>query len=198
MSDEFLLKEYSCCYEQLRFYDTRSESILKYLFSLTSAVGTAQFAIYKFINDFSQGFYLWHFLLSIIVFIATLLLLCSLVQNRLYFVYTARQLNAIRGYWLTRIPDFRDNQLYTSTDFPALKTRSVHTFIILGAAFLSSLFAASSIYSFGPAFNAATGIRYAIGALAGVFLLEVTSCFLYLYFAGKKTADEAIHHKKPD
>jgi hypothetical protein len=31
MEHEYLLKEYELCFEQLRFYDTRHESLLKYM-----------------------------------------------------------------------------------------------------------------------------------------------------------------------
>ncbi|HVO67537.1 MAG TPA: hypothetical protein VMT12_13755 [Syntrophales bacterium] len=45
MSNEYLMKEYELCFEQLRYYDDRNTNMLKYLFSLTSAVATAQFAV---------------------------------------------------------------------------------------------------------------------------------------------------------
>ena len=45
MAHEYLLKEYELCFEQLRFYDQRQESLLKYAITLTSAIATAQFAI---------------------------------------------------------------------------------------------------------------------------------------------------------
>jgi hypothetical protein len=45
--NEFLHKEYELCFEQLRFYDERQSNLLKFLFTLTSAVATAQFALYK-------------------------------------------------------------------------------------------------------------------------------------------------------
>lgn len=95
MANEYLLKEYEQCYIQLRYYDDRHSSILKYLFSLTGAVATAQFAIYKFVQAPTQGFFACQAFLSLIVFIATLLLYLAMLQNRLYFVYIARQLNAL-------------------------------------------------------------------------------------------------------
>jgi hypothetical protein len=129
MAHEYLLKEYELCFEQLRFYDSRQESLLKYMFSLTSAVATAQFAIYQLLQGPTVGFFKCQALLSGLVFIATLLLFSAMLQNRLYFVYIARQLNAIRGYLMgAEAPEFKNNQLYTSTNFPALKPFSVHTF----------------------------------------------------------------------
>jgi hypothetical protein len=127
-ANQFLLKEYEMCFEQLRFYDSRSNDLLKYLFTLTSAVATALFAIYKLNQSFDDLFYALQAFLSVVVLIAALLLFLAMLQNRLYFVYTARQINAIRGYLLTTdSPQFKNNQLYTSTTFPALKPLSVHT-----------------------------------------------------------------------
>jgi hypothetical protein len=66
------------------------------------------------------GFFRFAAILSGLVFIATLLLFLALLQNRLYFVYVARQLNAIRGYLMqVEAHDFKNNQMYTSTNFPA-------------------------------------------------------------------------------
>lgn len=141
MSNDFLYKEYELNYEQLRFYDSRQESIFQYLFTLASSAAAAQFAIYQFTKTATQGFYLCSVFLAGMVFIASLLLYAGMLQNRLYFVFTARQLNAIRGYLLKNdAPEFKDNQLYTSTNFPALKLSSVHTFQLVGAALISSAF----------------------------------------------------------
>ncbi len=115
------MKEYELCFEQFRFYDERNESILKYIFSLASAVATAQFAIYKLFGSATTNFFLCLAFLSGLVFLATLLLGMAMLQNRLYFVFVARQLNAIRGYLMKAEAAEFENQLYTSTKFPALK-----------------------------------------------------------------------------
>jgi hypothetical protein len=111
MASEYLLKEYELCFEQLRYYDDRHSSILTFLFSLTSAVAAAQFAVYKFAEGPTQGFFACQVFLSLLVFIATLLLYLAMLQNRLYFVYIARQINAIRGYMMaTEAGEFHNNQ----------------------------------------------------------------------------------------
>ncbi len=46
----FLDTEYQMCFEQLRYYDTRQEELLKYLFTVTSATATAQFAVLQFLT----------------------------------------------------------------------------------------------------------------------------------------------------
>jgi len=198
MAYEYLTKEYELCFEQLRFYDERHENILKYTFSLTSAVATAQFAIYKLLNGATESFFLCLLLLAGLVFLATLLLFMEMLQNRLYFVFIARQLNAIRGY-LMRVDagGFKNNQMYTSTDFPALKPFSVHTFQLLGVALMSSVFAGLCAYAIRPAFGCRQSIGIGAGACILAFAVEVVGGIWYLFVFGKKTADAAIHLEKP-
>jgi hypothetical protein len=198
MASEYLLKEYELCFEQLRFYDKRQETILKYMFSLTSAVATAQFAIYQLLHGTTAGFFGCEAFLSGLVFIATLLLFLAMLQNRLYFVYIARQLNAIRGYLMSAEGGgFTQNQLYTSTNFPALKPFSVHTFILVGAALISSLFAGAFAYAIPPAFGCRPYFGLGIGICLFIFTAEVLGGMMYLSAAGRKTADEAIHRQRP-
>lgn len=194
MSSDYLIKEYELCFEQLRYYDTRHGSILRYLFTLTSSVATAQFAVYKFLNGPTQGFFACQAFLSTIVFIATLILYLAMIQNRVYFVYIARQINAIRGHFMRDEPSgFTNNQLYTSTNFSALKPSSVHTFQLLGAALISSLFGGLSAYSVYPAIGSTHSLPTAITVFCLVAAVEVVGGVIYLIQAGKKTADDAIH-----
>lgn len=195
--NEYLHKEYELCFEQLRFYDTRHSSILKYLFSLTSAVATAQFAVFKFLKGPTQEFFACQAFLSVVVFIATLLLFLAMLQNRLYFVYIARQLNAIRGYLMdTEAEGFTDNQLYTNTDFPALKPSSVHSFQLLGAALISAMFAALSAYATCKALASGSSLSSAVLVGLVVAGVEIGGGIKYLSGVGRKTADHAVHGKK--
>ena len=196
MSTDFLYKEYELNYEQLRFYDSRQSSIFKYLFTLTASVATAQFALYKFFTAPTQDFFRCHLFLSSIVFIATVLLFLSMLRNRLYFVLTARQLNAIRGYLLeNEVPEFKNNQLYTSTDFSAAKAASVHTLQLIGSVFISSMFAGSSIYALLPAMNLQPSLGWSFLAFVVIAIVEIIFGFVYLNKQGKKTADKAIHEQ---
>jgi len=196
MPNEYLYKEYELSYKQLQFYDSRQSDILKYLFTLTSAVATAQFAVYKVVQGFTQTFLACQVFLSVVVFIATLLLFMVMLENRLYFVYMARQLNAIRGYLMqTEAGDFRNNQLYTSTDFSAFKPLSVHTFQLLGAALLSSLFAGLSVYALYPALGTEANAVVSFVVFFIVAAAEILGGMKYLASSGRKTADEAIHRR---
>lgn len=197
MAHEYLLKEYELCFEQLRFYDERHSNILKYLFSLTSAVATAQFAVYKFLQGPTAGFFACQAFLSVTVFVATLLLYLSMLQNRLYFVYIARQLNAIRGFLMETAADsFKDNQLYTATNFPALKPSSVHTFQLLGAALISSMFAGLSSFAICPALGGKPCIVPAFVVFVAVGATEIVGGIKYLSDSRTRTPDDVIHGKK--
>ena len=199
MASDYLLKEYGVCHEQLRFYDDRHSDILKYLFSLTSLVATAQFAVFKFLQGPTSGFFACQAILSFIVFIASLLLYLAMLQNRLYFVFTARQINAIRDFFIrTEAGEFKNNQLYTSTDFPAFKPSSVHTFQLIGAALISSLFAGISTYAALSAFSGTSSLGFGIVVSVIIAGTEIFGGIKYLRYGGKGTADEIIHgSKKP-
>ncbi len=193
--NKFLLKEYEMCYEQLRFYDSRNSSLLRYLFTLTSAVATAQFAIYKINKSFDDFFFVCQAFLSVVVLIASILLYMMMLQNRLYFVFIARQINAIRKFLLENSsPEFTENQLYTSTNFPALKPRSVHTFQLIGASSLCGLYSGSFIFSIVNS----TQICNSSLLISTIVSLVVTLVFSlggagYLSKMGNKSADKAIH-----
>jgi hypothetical protein len=194
MANEYLMKEYELCFEQLRFYDERHEKVLTYTFNLTAAAATAQFAIFNLLHGATVGFFEFAAILSGLIFIATVLLFMAQLQNRLYFVYVARQLNAIRGYLMSvDAASFRNNQMYTSFDFPALRPFSVHTFTLIGSALISSLFAGGCAYAIGPAVGHAGCL--AVGVETGlVILVAESACGIgYLLRAGSKSADKVIH-----
>lgn len=193
----FLHKEYELCFEQLRFYDERQTNLLKYLFTLTSTVAAAQFALYKIFNSPTYVFFLCLAFLSIVVTTGSLLIFLSMLQNRLYFVFMARQINAIRGHLMKHeAPMFTKNQLYTKTDFSAIKPFSVHTYEIVGAAFITALFSGSSIYAIIQlGANNSKWCLVGILSLCVFFGLAIGGYF-YLKIQGSKSADQAIHHEK--
>lgn len=199
MYTPFLKDEYQHCFEQLRFYDTRNAELLKYLSSLSAAAATAQFAIFKFLNTISTDFYIWQSLLSFLVYVASVLLVLAMTQNRLYFIFVARQLNAIRRHGLsTDAIDFKDNQLWLDTDFPAVKPHSVHTYQIIGSILISSVFAGSSVFGLLAALSSPLWLCWIFAAIF-FFLSAVKQhnwVFNYLTKKGQANADTAVH--RPD
>jgi len=196
-SNLFLYKEYELCFGQLRFYDERQTNLLKYLFTLTSAVAAAQFALYKVINSASYEFFICLAFLSSVVVTGSLLIFLSMLQNRLYFVFMARQINAIRGHLMKHeAPMFTENQLYTNTDFSAIKPFSVHTYKLVGAAFITALFAGSFAYSISQ-LGGCSSPWYFVGIVFLVTFLSLSiGGYFYLKTQGAKSADQAVHHVK--
>ena len=97
----------------MRFYGERHEKLRSYTFNLTAAAATAIFAIYKLLSGAAVGSFEFAGTLSSLIFVATLLLFMSQLQNRLSFMYVARQLNVIRGNLMSvDAAGFKNNRLY--------------------------------------------------------------------------------------
>lgn len=196
MANEYLMKEYELCFQQLRFYDTRHNELSKYLFTLTSAVATAQFAVFKFLQSATPEFFAFQAVLSVVVFIASALLYLGMLQNRLYFVFMAKQINAIRGYLMTKdAAEFKSNQLYTCIDFPAFRLRSIHTIHLVGATLISSLFASMSVYGIVSALSYSHPIFLAFLSFVVTMIIEVVFGTAYLTLMGNKGANEFLKSK---
>lgn len=197
MAHEYLLKEYELCFEQLRFYDTRHEDLTKFLFTLTSAVAAGEFAVLEFLKSTTPTFYISLAVLSLIVFVATILLYVAMLQNRLYFVFVARQINAIRAYLMTaEAPAFTANQLYTRTDFPAFRLRSLHAAHLVGAALVSSVFAGSTGYGLASSVTLGNSPAIAVAVACLVAFAEIVLGVVYLQSAGKKSANDFLGPEK--
>ena len=196
MPSEFLLKEYELCFEQLRFYDTRQDELLKYMFTLTSAAAAAQFAVLQFLGKTSTMFFGAQAFFCVVVFIATLLLYLMMLRNRLYFVFVTRQVNAVRSYMLeTDAPAFADNRMWLASDFPAFKWGSVHTFQMLGAVVISALFAAAAVFGGLKAWSGGTASVAAGITFVLVGIGEAIGGAVHLKRAGAQAADAATHAK---
>jgi hypothetical protein len=194
MGNEYLLKEYELCFEQLRFYDKRQNDLSRYLFTLASAVATAQFTVFKFPQSATTPFYALQAVLSFVVFVATLLLYVAMLQNRLYFVFMARQINALRGYLMVSdAPDFKGNQLYTSVDFPAFRMRSLHAAHFIGTSVISSVFASATAYSLAYISMLQHPLFIAISVFVLVAVAEVVLGMLYLKSTGQKSSDQFLN-----
>lgn len=180
-TSDFFLKEYELCYEQLRYYDTRHANTLKFLITLTSSMAIALFAIYKLVGGLNNAFYMIEVLLSLIVFIGSLLLYLLMLQNRVYFGRMATQINSLRRYFCEKNPDF-ENQLWVSTELSLFKLFSVHSFQMLGAVVITSLFAASGFHALYPLLGYATSLKRTViyFLVVSVFLLFSGSVFLVI------------------
>lgn len=187
---EFLYREYELCFQQLRYYDSRQNDLLKYLVALATSVAAAQFAIFKFFRSVTDEFFFCLTFLATVMVVASLLIHTAMLQNRLYFTFTARQLNAIRAYLLANAaPDFEDNQLWTSADVAAFNLFSVHSFMLAGSSVLVSLSAAISAYSISSWWAGVPSWVAVATAFAVAFLLVTVGGAYYLGSQGRRRPD---------
>ncbi|MBW1717519.1 MAG: hypothetical protein JRJ77_17155 [Deltaproteobacteria bacterium] len=182
---DFLLKEYEFCYDQLRYYDTRHSNTLKHLITLTSSMGAALFGIYKLMGTLNYAFYTIQALLSLVVFVGSILFYLLMLQNRLYFVLIAKQINSLRLYFCERNPDF-NNQLWVNTNISPFKLFSVHSFQMLGAVVVSSLFAASGFYALYPLLGYVPNLKWTLLFFIGVVAFLIVSGSFFLLIQGRK------------
>jgi len=71
-------------------------SLMKYTTGLSSSVISIIFAFHKLNSTSIQADWGFIFLISSITSLGLIALFVAMVQNRLYFIYPARQVNAIR------------------------------------------------------------------------------------------------------
>jgi hypothetical protein len=94
--DKFEEIEYKQCLASLKYYDDRHLSLLKFATGISSAVPPVIFALYNL--DIETDLEYWNFVtfLSLITALGLSALFVAMIQNRLYFIYPARQVNSIR------------------------------------------------------------------------------------------------------
>jgi len=194
LNTNFLYKEYEQCFKQMRFYDERQTSYVKFAITLTSSIATILLAVYKLSGENTTEFWLFQSYVCFIVFIGICLIVISMVQNRLYFIYPAKQVNAIRKYLLANeITEFKTNQMYLSTKFSPFKLLSTQTIMIFSVAFLECIHFGVGVLSIllykGVSYLIQTTIFWTIM----VFVIQITIISVYLSLKGKKKADEAVH-----
>ena len=195
---EFLKTEYQACLDLLKYYDERHLSLVKFTAAVTSSVVSLIFGFYTLSP--SAHPYFWHFsgALTGIAGVGLLAVLAGMVQNRLYFIYPARQVNAIRRTMLSRLTDeFADNQMYLTTDVRPLKPLSMHTVMnFLVALQIGTLLAFSWLAIIIDDANVPSSVlRAFIAALLISGVLFALSAW-YLVQRGKYRPDTAVHLTK--
>lgn len=196
MADNFLLKEYEECFIQLRHYDDRLLSLLKFAITISSSMAGGFLAIYEIISEKSMFFWMILSLVSGCVFIGIFIITLGMIQIRLYYVHTARQLNAIRDYQLNHISEFKGkNQMYLTVNIPAFKWRSVQLLMILGVSLLAFAYLAIATSSF--LFYSENSIGYSL-SIGLIFSFVMWGCNVacirnYLFSMDRKPSDEAVH-----
>lgn len=195
--NEFLKLEYEQCMALVKYYDERHHSLMKFTAGFSSGVPTLLLAIYSLGDKVVPMF--WE-VASFVLLVSTIGLasvLIAITQTRLYFVYPARQLNAVRREFLrTSAADFSDNQMYLDTNFNAFKWGSSHTVQQAIVALQIGLFAGLTSF----ALNATTPDRarnVCISSIAAVAvaLAAFGASAIYLWRKSRLHPDKSVHQQ---
>lgn len=194
VENDFLLKEYEECFAQVRVHDKAQKSMIGFTITIASLIPTVLLALYQISGEKINPIY-WLLQSGVLftTFIALLIVYTYLVQNRLYFIYSARQLNAIRRYFLEQNPDFKKNQMYTDYKFSGFKWMSTHILILIGVTVIASIFWIGALFSFGLYLG--LNHNYWISLVSGIiiFIAIITRAKYYLSEKSNKSADNAVH-----
>jgi hypothetical protein len=151
MTEKFLELEYQQSLDLVKHYDTRQLELLKVASALTAVVPTVVLAFYDLGTPVRD--YVWDFagVIALATVLSLLPIYAALVQTRLYFVFPARQLNAIRK---RMVGDFKaDNCMYLGGDYPpAFRLGSTQTILYVFVALQTAFFAAIAVFALGRHF----------------------------------------------
>ncbi len=194
--NEFLKIEYEQCLKLIVYYDERHQSLVKYAAGLSSGVPSILLAIWNLGGGANQYFWQFATLISGVTAISLLSIFTVLTQTRLYFVYPARQVNAIRKLLLQSIvPEFSENQMYTDTNFNAFKWFSTQTVLNLFVALQIGAFFGLTIFC--CMFSLMTAKYLILVSLLLAVIITVTVFSLSAWYLYKKSShhpDISIHN----
>lgn len=193
--NDFMKTEYTECLSLLKYYDERYHSMVKFSAGLSSAVPSLLMGLYTMRDMTIDNFWPFASFVSAMTSLGLLAIFTVMIQLRLYFIYPARQVNALRRTFLS-MPEttFQDNQMYLDTTFSAFKMNSTHTVLNLFVSVQVGIFAAlanfgifiQSMDKFGAIWCSAV-----VGLLIVIFAFGLAS--YYLYERSKYHPDLSVH-----
>lgn len=196
MDNTFLYKEYEECFKQLRYYDDRQFSLLRFAITISSSVAMGVFAIYKLFGNAVPKFWLAFVFISFVVCWSIFLIFWMMVRNRLYYIFSARQVNSIRKHLIKKEAQdfFEKNQMYVSVNISAFKKNSIQTVMFMGVLLLSTLFCCfcmgALVYYFGANFISTIWFSFIAGFM--FFLINISAAYSYLKKKDNLDSDAAI------
>lgn len=192
--NEFHKLEYEQCYDLVKYYDERHQSLVTYASGLSSAIPSLLLAIYQLGDKAIANFWNFTAIIAAVTAIGLLSLFTVLIQTRLYFVYPARQVNSIRKFCLDKFGEGLPNQMYLNTTFNAFKWSSSHTLLHLFVAMQVGAFIGIGLYAsqFGNIEHHSLIAQSATFASIATAVLFFGSAW-YLHSNSKKHPDQAVH-----
>lgn len=193
----FLSTEYKACLGLLERYDKRQQELLRYSVSVSSGVSSLVLALYKLWGEADATFWGLVGLLLGVSSLGLVAVFLMMVQNRLYFVYPARQVNAIRRAMMQREDvqaEFTANQMYLTTHVTALNLKSTFLLMLLVVALLIGVLSGACIWTVQMAHGRLGIHAVALAAGTGIVVatLLVVSSGIYLARRGSQVADAAV------
>ena len=193
--DKFEEIEYKQCLASLKYYDDRYLSILKFATGISSAVPPVIFALYNL--DIETDLEYWNFVtfLSLITALGLSALFVAMMQNRLYFIYPARQVNSIRkSQFLGKNPPIFQNQMYTDVDINAFKWMSSQTLMNVFVSFQISFFLGMAHFSINiEKFTNNSSVYGSLSVVVITALLIFCFSSLYLSIKSKFHPNISVH-----
>ena len=193
--DKFDEIEYKQCLASLKYYDDRHLSLLKFATGISSAVPPVIFALYNL--DVETDLEYWNFVtfLSLITALGLSALFVAMIQNRLYFIYPARQVNSIRkSQFLGKNPPLFQNQMYTDVDINAFKWLSSQTLIDVFVSIQISFFFGMAHFSMNiEKFTNTSSIYGSLSVVIIMALVIFSSSSLYLSIKSKFRPGISVH-----
>jgi hypothetical protein len=120
-SKDFLQTDFELCLEQAKYYDTQISDIFKFLISFYTGAAGITVGLYQFSSEKGVDIRLALILGLSVTLLFGILILPSIVRNRVYFVKCMRYVNEIRAQYLLSKPlGFVNNsRMYTQHDKPS-------------------------------------------------------------------------------
>ena len=144
---DFLLTEFQQSFEHMRHYDNMRVAMLRFAFSFYSLFFALIGVLLRLSENHINEISLYASLFVCLLFLIGVGIYKMLLQNRKYFVLTARQVNSIRGFFLKNKQFL--SVLPVSKETPKfLNFQSVHIQSILLIDVLNSSFVAIATYFF--------------------------------------------------
>jgi len=196
--NEFLKLEYEQCMQLVKYYDERHHSLMKFAAGLSSSVPTLLLAIYSLGANIAPVFWDVAAFICLVTMIGLLSILAAITQTRLYFLYPARQINAIRRELLRTVAmDFSNNQMYLDTSFKAFKWNSSQTIQQAIVAIQVGLFGGLAVFSWYA--NSSDRINNIwLSSIVAFLTASLVFIISARYLMGKSEfhPDKAVHGKE--
>lgn len=193
--NEFLKLEYEQCLSLIKYYDERHQALVRYCAGVSSAVPSLLLGFYQLGADVTPHFWSFTALVAGITTIGLLAIYTVLIQTRLYFVYPARQVNAIRKAALKEVADIFDcNQMYTDIRFNAFKWSSSYSLLNIFVALQVGAFLGLTVFALcvnSLSRRWLTFIAITIALVTAALIFSISG--RYLYIRSRSHPDVSVH-----